>query len=76
MENKVSDKERSEIDIAALEKQLAESKLEIANLKHQNKVLMLFVKYGLSFNHYIDQNGNIMLRSDTNEKVNEGNEGK
>lgn len=68
MEKKITELERLQIDYAALETQLAQSKAEVMDLKHKNRILMLFVKYGLSFEDTIDQVGNIVEKNKDKEE--------
>lgn len=60
--DKITDKERATIDIATLEKKIAELNLENASLKLRMKVLELYLSYGLTQNHIIDNQGNIILK--------------
>lgn len=60
--DKITDKERATIDIATLEKKIAELNLENASLKLRMKVLELYLNYGLTQNHVIDNQGNIILK--------------
>jgi len=60
--DKITDKERAVIDIASLDKKIAELNLENASLKLRVKILELYLSYGLTQNHVIDQEGNIKLK--------------
>jgi len=68
MDSKISDKERALIDVATLEKKIAELQLEVARvnlecseLKYRNKVLNIYLAHGMTTNHIIDAEGNIKL---------------
>lgn len=60
--DKITEKERSTIDIATLEQKIAELNLENASLKLRTKILELYLNYGLTQNHIIDREGNIKLK--------------
>jgi len=63
---KISDKDRAIIDVATLEKKIAQLQLEIAELKYTNKILNVYINNGLTVNHVITPEGNVVL----NEKEN------
>jgi hypothetical protein len=65
--DKISEKDRLIIDVASLEKKIAELQLESANLKYKNKILQLYLNYGLTQNHFIDAEGNIRLNEESKE---------
>lgn len=60
--DKITEKERSTIDIATLEQKIAELNLENSSLKLRVKVLELYLNYGLTKDHIIDREGNIKLK--------------